>query len=71
MGPNSSPKSSISPELGAVNVAMTDITRQMIIDELNVGHIWRGGRLDEVAFLNRIYWLDQLPSCDHRYSDAD
>jgi hypothetical protein len=51
-------------------MAITEITRQAIIDELLVGRIWWGGRQDEVSFLNRLYRLSELPSYDMRYADA-
>jgi len=54
-------------------MAITEITRQAIIDELLVGKIWWWGRQDEVSFLNRLYRLyrlSELPSHDRRYADA-
>jgi hypothetical protein len=51
-------------------MAITEITRQAILDELTLSKIWWGGRQDDVAFLNRLYPLSELPSHDRRYSDA-
>jgi hypothetical protein len=52
-------------------VPITDITRQAILDEMNVRNAWWGGRLDDVAFLSRLYPLAELPSYDRRYADAE
>jgi hypothetical protein len=51
-------------------MAITQVTRQAIIDELLVGKIWWWGRQNEVSFLNRLYRLSELPSYDGRYADA-
>lgn len=51
-------------------MAITEITRQAIIDDLDPGKFWWAGRLDEPAFLKRLYPLDQLPSYDPRFADA-
>ncbi len=45
-------------------------TRQNIIDGLKLDGVAWNGRLDEVAFLGRLYDLQALPSTDSRFSDA-
>lgn len=47
---------------------ITQVTRRAIIEELD-GVNW-AGRLDEVAFLKRLYDLERLPSTDSRYQTA-
>jgi len=51
-------------------MAITEITRQAIVDDLSINKVWWGGRQDAVAFLSRLYRLDELPSYDMRYADA-
>ena len=51
--------------------AITEVTRRRILDELALSSMAWWGRLDEVAFLNRIFDLKSLPSTDHRYSNAE
>ena len=49
---------------------ISDVTRLALLDELALSpHHWCG-RLEEPAFLARLYELDALPSTDHRYKDA-
>lgn len=51
-------------------MAVTEVTRRTIIDELTLGeHHWPG-RLDETAFLARLYPLTEMPSTDRRFRDA-
>ena len=45
-------------------------TRQNIIDGLRLDNVFWSGKLDDVAFLARIYELQALPSFDTRYQDA-
>lgn len=45
-------------------------TRQNILDGLRIEQINWSGNLDEVAFLSRIFDLDELPSFDSRYKTA-
>jgi hypothetical protein len=48
---------------------ITDRTRQAIFNELRGGkHLW-AGKLDDVAFLSRIFDLSSLPSNDDRHQD--
>ncbi|MFC1989159.1 hypothetical protein ACFLVW_01115 [Chloroflexota bacterium] len=49
--------------------AITEVTRRAIIDYLSLGIHW-SGRLEEDGFLSGIYDLTQIPSTDHRYSNA-
>lgn len=49
---------------------ITAITRRNIADELTIAKLWYHGRLAEPDFLSRLYNLQQMPSTDHRYSNA-
>jgi AbiJ N-terminal domain 3/Predicted nucleotide-binding protein containing TIR-like domain len=50
--------------------SITQVTRRKIMDLfLTLGYNW-SGRLDEVAFLARIYDLNKMPSTDSRYKNA-
>lgn len=49
---------------------ISEITRRNIIDALILNKIHWSGRLDEPAFLSRLYDLKQIPSVDHRFKDA-
>ncbi len=50
---------------------ISEITRRDIVDALQEeGVAWRG-RLDEVAFLSRLFDLSNLPSTDSRFEDAE
>lgn len=51
-------------------VAITEITRRAIVDELVLGRVAWEGRLTEPDFLARIYPMDTLPSYDGRFSSA-
>lgn len=50
-------------------MSITEITRQSIIDELNIKGVLWSGRINEVEFLGRLYKLEELPSNDPRYKD--
>lgn len=45
-------------------------TRKNVIDWLTVERVAWSGRLDEVAFLSRLFDLEELPSYDYRYHTA-
>ena len=49
---------------------ISEITRRGIVDALILNKINWCGRLDEPAFLSRLYDLKSMPSTDHRFSDA-
>jgi hypothetical protein len=49
---------------------IAEVTRRRLLDALALEPVAWSGRLDEVAFLGRIYDLDQLPSNDYRYKTA-
>lgn len=51
-------------------MAITDITKTAIIDELVLGGIAWAGRMDEDDFLSRLYPMADLPSTDHRFDNA-
>jgi len=51
--------------------AITEVTRREIIDHFTAGGIVWAGRLEEPAFLARLYDLQSLPSNDHRFTNAD
>jgi hypothetical protein len=46
-------------------------TRRDLLDMLRVEGMQWWGRLDETAFLSRIWDLSSIPSTDHRFKDAD
>lgn len=50
---------------------ITEITRRAIFDFLSIFDEPWSGRLDDVEFLSRIYKLKELPSYDHRFSNAE
>jgi hypothetical protein len=52
------------------NMPISRRARQDIFDYLSANRIWWGGRLDDPAFLSRIWDLDDLPSTDYRYRTA-
>lgn len=43
------------------------ITRQNIFDFIQEENFWWAGRLDEIAFLSRIFDLENMPSSDNRF----
>ncbi len=49
---------------------ITDITRRAIADFLVASKVNWAGRLDEAAFLSRLYDLASMPSTDSRVGDA-
>jgi hypothetical protein len=49
---------------------ITEITRRDIVDRLTLDNVHWWGRLDEVAFLKRLYPLSEMPSTDSRFSNA-
>lgn len=51
-------------------MAITEITRLAIIDELSLGDTSWCGRLEEPEFLSRLYKIDELPSTDGRFTNA-
>lgn len=59
MTPRDEPTQTISP-----------LTRRDILDYLSVGRIVWSGRLEEIAFLDRIWDLSAMPSTDYRFADA-
>ncbi len=52
-------------------MSITDITRNAIIDEMVLSGTHWAGRLDEPAFLARLYPIDELPSTDGRFETAE
>lgn len=53
-----------------VEVAITEVTRRAIIDDLILGPDFWAGRLEEPDFLARIYPLEDLSSTDSRFKSA-
>lgn len=51
-------------------MAITNITRRDLIDEINISRMHWCGRLSEPDFLARLYDLTSMRSKDHRYSNA-
>ncbi len=51
--------------------SITEITRRNIFDGIRLMNIDWCGRLDDVAFLSRLFDLKSMPSTDHRYKTAD
>jgi len=49
---------------------ITPVTRRDIFDYFRTESVNWWGRMDETAFLARLYDLEALPSTDHRYSTA-
>jgi hypothetical protein len=49
---------------------ISQVTRRDIFDYIRTGGRPWWGRMDEVAFLARLYDLEKLPSTDHRYPTA-
>ena len=50
--------------------AISEITRRAIFDELIVGKFSWSGKMEESDFLARLYDLEKIPSCDHRFKTA-
>ncbi len=51
-------------------MAITEVTRLALIDEINLAGLNWAGRLEEPAFLERLYDLTAIPSRDQRFPDA-
>lgn len=51
-------------------MSITDVTRHAIIDELVVSGVPWAGRMEEPAFLGRLYPVNDLPSYDNRFRTA-
>ena len=49
---------------------ISEVTRRNIFDALTVEKVTWAGRLDDQAFLSRMFDLSQMPSYDHRFNDA-
>ena len=49
---------------------ITDVTRQHIADEMQLGKLWYHGNQNEPDFLARLFNLKNLPSRDSRYNNA-
>lgn len=50
---------------------ITEVTRRRIFDFLSMDGVAWSGRLEEAAFLTRLYTLKDLPSYDNRYRNAE
>jgi AbiJ N-terminal domain 3 len=61
---------SSSPEAKDAPRTITDVTRREIIDHFAAGNVGWSGRLEEDAFLARLYDLQRLPSDDYRFPNA-
>jgi hypothetical protein len=57
--------------VGDFDVDISEVTRRNIFDELSVANVCWSGRLDEPAFLSRLFDLASLPSTDFRYRGAE
>lgn len=51
-------------------MAVTEVTRRAIIDQLIVGQHWWSGRLEEPDFLGRIYPVTEMESLARRFDSA-
>lgn len=51
-------------------MGITDVTRNAIIDELMLSGVTWAGRMEEPAFLGRLYPVNDLPSYDTRFRTA-
>ena len=49
---------------------VSQLTRRDIIDYITLNRVQWNGRLDEPAFLQRIWNLSELPSTDNRFANA-
>jgi hypothetical protein len=49
---------------------ITDVTRRRLVEGLGQMGVFRGGVLDDIEFLSRLYDLDQLPAIDPRQRTA-
>lgn len=50
---------------------ISEVTRRDIVDALSLGDAHWSGRLEPIAFLNRIFDLSSMPSTDGRFKDAE
>ena len=50
--------------------SISEVTRRVIADYVSISNIGWAGRMQESEFLARLYDLEQLPSTDHRFSNA-
>jgi AbiJ N-terminal domain 3 len=50
---------------------ISEITPQAIFDDLHLGDYWCARRLDQTAFLARLYPMPKLPSTDRRIQNAE
>lgn len=64
------PDRDLSTKRGA-GMRITELTRRDIVDSIRVEGINWSGRLEEPAFLARIFDLASLPSYDHRFPNAE
>lgn len=51
-------------------MSISEVTRRNIFDHLEIEKVNWSGRLDDVAFLSRIFDLNKMRSFDHRYNNA-
>ena len=59
------------PRLPRVQPAISELTRRDIFDALAVEGIAWFGRMEETAFLQRVWDLKDMPSTDSRFQDAE
>ncbi len=52
-------------------ISITEVTRRSIFDGIRLMDLAWSGRLDEVAFLSKVFDLKSMRSNDHRFSDAE
>lgn len=50
---------------------ISEVTRRDIIDSLSLGDTHWSGRLEPIAFLNRLFDLSSMPSTDSRFKNAE
>ena len=50
---------------------ISEVTRRDIVDALSLGDTHWSGRLEPIAFLNRIFDLSSMPSTDSRFKNAE
>ncbi len=50
---------------------ISELTRRDIIDAIQLEKVFWWGRMEETAFLSRLYDLQKLPSTDSRFSNAE
>ncbi|NML63477.1 abortive infection family protein [Massilia sp. RP-1-19] len=64
------PQVETCPDWRAAPGQLPEEVRRTIIDGFALDNVSWSGRLDEVAFLARLYDLKSFPSTDHRFPDA-